>query len=379
MQIFNSRSLLYLLIMMIGVSCVKDPQDIPPGLTSDPVFGMTAQFGNQTIDLDAGVSQWTFVPVVREADSILVYSSVLSQDACIDQCPSSWTFNFYQATDPAVNEEEKFTNTINAGPIGLAPSDSERDSFNISISTHPDLFMNGVSYWEDLENSTLTYVSELNKTVGSTETFDACFQSSVYAGCQYNQCVHFKPATLIPCLLHIEAVVESGRYVVMTAVAEGTPPFKYEWADGPSEASEVVSVGTSMQDIYADVTVTDANGNRAELAQTVRFQDSIVDVCYFPINMTSTPFTDYSAALAAGDVEIIYRDTDGSEWRSTHAEQPAESNMQIKEVSYYGLSPNGLPTYKTSLSVHIQLTNSSTGESRWFDSDDIVLPLAHPE
>jgi hypothetical protein len=44
MQIFNSRSLLPLLIIMIGVACVKDPQDIPPGLTSDPVFGMSGQF-----------------------------------------------------------------------------------------------------------------------------------------------------------------------------------------------------------------------------------------------------------------------------------------------------------------------------------------------
>ena len=379
MQIFKTRSLLSLLIAMIGVACVKDPQDIPPGLTSDPVFGMTAQFGNQTINLDAGVSQWTFVPVVNEADSILVYTSVLSQNGCVDQCASSWTFNFYQATDVASNEDEKFNNTVHEGPIDLALSDQERDSFSIAISTNPVLFMNGVSYWEDQENSDLTYASELNKTVGSNETFDACFQSSVYAGCQYNQCVHFKPASLVPCLVHIEAVVESGRYVVMTAVPEGTPPFKIEWADGPSDASEVVAVGEMMQDIYADVTVTDGNGNSTELAQTVRFQDSIVDVCYFPINLASTPFTDYSAALAAGDVEIIYRDTDGNEWRSTHSVQPAESIVQIKDVSYYGPSPTGLPTYKTSLAVHVQLTNPSTGESRWFDSDDLVMPLAHPE
>ena len=59
----------------------------------------------------------------------------------------------------------------------------------------------------------------------------------------------------------------------------------------------------------------DANGNVAELAQTIRVQDSIVDVCYYPINIASTPFTDLSADLAAGDVEIIYIDGDGVEWK----------------------------------------------------------------
>jgi hypothetical protein len=379
MQIFNSRSLLALMIAMIGVACVKDPQDIPPGLTSDAVFGMTGQFGNQAINLDAGIDQWTFNPIVREADSILIYSSVLSQNGCIDQCPSSWTFNFYQAEGSSLNEAEKFNNTIKKGPVDFVLADAERDSFRVSVSTHPDLFMNGVSFWQNPGGSNVTYTNEFKETVGSNDVFDACFQSVVYAGCQYNQCIYFKPATLVPCLVHIEATVESGRYVVLTAVPEGTPPFHIQWQDGPSTSTQVVAAANLIQDIYADVTVTDANGNRAELVQTVRLQDSIVDACYYPINMVSTPFTDYAASLAAGDVEIIYRDANGEEWKSTKGVQPAESNMQIQDVSYYGIAPSGLPAYKTSLSVHVLLTNASTGESRWFDADDVVLPLAHPE
>lgn len=379
MQIFDSRSLLSLLIVMIGVACVKDPQDIPPGLTSDPVFGMTGQFGNQNIDIDAGVSQWTFVPVVSEVDSVQVYSSVLSQNACMNNCPSSWTFNFYQASGPVTNEQDKFNTTIHDGPVDFVLADSQRDSFNISISTHPDLFMHGVSFWQDPDSNDVIYENELNETVGSHQVFDACFQSVVYAGCQYQQCVYFKPSTLIPCLVHIEARVENGNYVVLTAVPEGTPPFHIEWEDGPSTSSLVVAVSNLVHDIHADVTVTDANGNRAELVQTVRLQDSIIDACYYPINITSTPFTNHSSALASGNVEVVHIDNNGEEWRSTKTEQPSDAFLQILEVIYYDIAPSGLPAYKTSLSIHVLLTNTTTGESQWFTSDNVVLPLSHPE
>jgi hypothetical protein len=379
MQIFNSRSLLPLLIIMIGVACVKDPQDIPPGLTSDPVFGMVGQFGNQTIDLDAGVNQWTFVPVVNELDSLHVYTAVLSQDGCVNQCPNSWTFNFYQALSVAIDEEEKFKNTIQEGPVDFVLADTERDSFQVSISTHPDLFANGDSYWGDPSGEKIIYSNEYNQTVGSEDFFNACFQSVVYAGCQYNQCVYFKPSTLIPCIAHIEAELEEGRYLVLKAVAQGTPPFQVYWTDGPTSSTEVVALGNSTQDVYAAVTIIDANGNRSELAQTIRVQDIYVDACYYPINIVSTPFTDLSAELAAGDVEIIYIDGDGVEWKSTQGAQTSESSMLIHEVGYYGVAPSGLPAHKVDLSVKVLLTNVSTGESRWFESSNVVLPLSHPE
>ncbi len=378
MQIFNKRSLLPVLIAMMGLACVKDPQDIPPGLTTDPAFGMTAHFGNQPIHIDAGVDQWTFVPLVLDFDSIAIYSAVLSQNACIEQCPSSWTFNFYQAQGTTVNEEEKFKNTVHEGPVDFVLADTERDSFQVSISTHPDLFMNGLSFWQNPASDEVIYSNEYDETVGSNDIFNVCFQSTVFAGCQYNQCVYFKPSTLIPCLIHIEASVQNGRYIVLTAVPDGTPPYQIQWADGPSGSTIVVAAATPTQNIFANVSVTDANGNHAQLAQTIRLQDSIVDACYYPINIVSTPYTDHSLALAAGDVEISYMDGDGEVWSSTRGMQPEESYLQIHEVGYYELAPSGLPAYKTSLSFHVLLTNSATGESRWFDSDNAVIPLSHP-
>ncbi|HEX5112677.1 MAG TPA: hypothetical protein VFV79_07510, partial [Saprospiraceae bacterium] len=200
MQISKTRSLLPLLMMVIISACVKDPQDIPPNVTSDPEFGMSAQFGNQAVDIDAGIGGWTIVPVVNQVDSFKVYTAVIGQDGCTDQCLSSWTFNFYQEKTNSLSEKDKFLNTVKEGPVDFVISDAERDSFIVSIATHPDLFMNGVSYWEDPGSSNFIYTSEFAQNVGTNETFGACFQSIIYAGCQYNQCVYFKPATMVPCI-----------------------------------------------------------------------------------------------------------------------------------------------------------------------------------
>jgi hypothetical protein len=64
---------------------------------------------------------------------------------------------------------------------------------------------------------------------------------------------------------------------------------------------------------------------------------------------------------------------------NTAGAQTSESSMLIHEVGYYGFAPSGLPAYKVDLSVKVLLTNASTGESQWFESQDVVLPLSHPE
>jgi hypothetical protein len=376
---YKSRSALAVLICMMGLSCVKDPQDIPSGLDGNPVFGLHGQFGSDQIHQDAGIDLWTFVPTIEQGDSLYIYSSTLSMDRCLDNCPSSWTFNVYQNVSSLQGQEEKFLNTVKPGPIDFVLSDVERESYVVTVGTHPDLFMNGVSFWEDLNNPDTTYASTLVSTVSYQEGFNACFQSAVYAGCQYQQCIHFDPSTGVPCTVHIEAqvVLDSGRYVILTAKPDGVGPFQIQWADGPTSSSVVIPIQNLTTDIAVDVTVTDINGNSTELLQNVRLQDGIVDVCYYPISVSSTTLTDYSTALAAGDLEVIHIDEAGAQWRSTGAIQPAESFAQVNSVDYFSLSPGGFPAYKVSLSLKVLLTNVDTGESRWFETSDLTLPLGH--
>lgn len=374
----NFVSIGALLLAMVITSCVKDPQDIPAGFSSDPVFGLTGTLDGEAIVIEAGTENWTALPIVVQRDSLQVYTSVLSIDGCLDQCSPSWTFSFYQSvpvdSDPAI----AFSNTIQAGPKEFVLSDLEVDSFNISLTTHPGLFMSGYSYWEDLNGPTTTFLHEFGSVVGYQENIDVCFQSLAYTGCQYSQCIHFDPTTLVPCLISIEPKLETPDYVSLTVRPEGTPPFQVEWFNESTSSTIVVPVQGGVAQIYAGVQVTDALGNRSQLSQTIRVQDLAVDACYFPITLLSTPIENSSTSIVANRAEISYRDQDGVLWSSSLGVQPGNSKIYIDQVSTYGLSPDNQQAFLVDLAITAQLFNEVTGKSRLFQTQKLSIPLSHP-
>ncbi len=370
--------ILSLLLIVLIISCVKDPQDIPPGFTGDPVFGLTADLEGTPLKIEAGKENWTSLPLAVLKDSLQVYTAVFSLDGCLDQCTPSWTFSFYQdvpiVNDPAV----AFSNTIQTGSKEFVLSALEVDSFDISLTTHPGLFMSGYSYWEDLNGPTTTFLHEFGSVIGYQENIDVCFQSLAYTGCQYTQCIHFDPTTLVPCLIAIEPRLETPNYVSLSVRPEGTPPFQIEWFNEDTSFSIVIPVQDSVVEIYAGVTVTDALGNRSQLSQTIRVQDSAVDACYFPITLLSSPIENNSSSIVANRAEISYRDQDGVLWSSSLGVQPGNSKIFIDQVSTYGLSPDNQQTFLVDLSITAQLFNEITGKSRLFQTQRLSIPLSHP-
>ena len=89
--------------------------------------------------------------------------------------------------------------------------------------------MSGYSYWEDLNGPTTTFFHEFGSVIGYQENIDVCFQSLAYTGCQYTQCIHFDPTTLVPCLISIEPKLETSNYISLSVRPEGTAPFQIEW------------------------------------------------------------------------------------------------------------------------------------------------------
>ncbi|MDZ4748443.1 MAG: hypothetical protein SH808_08125 [Saprospiraceae bacterium] len=370
--------ILSLLLAVLIVSCVKDPQDIPSGFSGDPVFGMTAIFEGGSVKIEAGKEDWTSLPLNLQKDSLQVYTSIFSMNGCLDQCSPSWTFSFYQAVPVANDPVVAFSNTIQTGSKDFVLSDLEVDSFDISLTTHPGLFMSGYSYWEDLNGPTTTFFHAFGSVVGYQENIDVCFQSLAYTGCQYTQCIHFDPTTLVPCLISIEPKLENPNYVSLSVRPQGTPPFQIEWFNESTSSTIVIPVQDSTAEIYASLNVTDALGNRSHLSQTIRVQDLAVDACYFPITLLSTPIENSSPAVVANRAEISYRDEEGVLWSSSFGVQPGDSKMLIDQISAYGLSPDNLQTYLVDLSITAQLFNEITGESRLFQSQRLSIPLTHP-
>jgi hypothetical protein len=366
-----------LLFVMLIVSCVKDPQDIPSGLTDDPVFGLSGVFGNQSINIDAGRDGWTVQPFTEQADSNIAYSTIFSLDKCIQDCAPSYRFKIFRAWPADADPAKGFLQTIVPGDIELVPSEEERAGFHISLSTHPGLFMSGYSYWEDL-NGPVTFLDSYTSTLGYNEKLNVCFESLAFTGCTYSQCIFFEPSTLIPCLAYIEAGLENFRYLRLTVRPQGTPPFTFDWSDGFHSSSILMPVQDSLSEVFASVTVTDANGNRTALNQTIRIQNGIVDACYFPIELESQPIFDHSPFLTGGKMEISYSDADGETWSSSAGIQDPGSYISIAQVDNYGLSPLDQQTYKAVISLSVQLYNQSTGEARNLVLQNASIPFSHP-
>jgi len=373
------RGLFFMLILFGSTfSCVKDPQDIPPGLTGDSTFGMSASLGNETVSIDAGVNGWTMLPVVEPHDSLLAYTAVFSKDGCLDKCSPSWTFRFYQSVPVADDPSTAFNNSIRLGEKEFILSDQERDSFTVSLTTDPGLFMSGYSFWKDLNGPSNTFDNEYQSVLGYQQTVNVCFQSLAYTGCQYSQCIYFDPPTQVPCLLSIEPILENPRYMSLNLKAQGTPPFTVEWFNGSSSSSIIIQLQDTVVDIHAGVTVTDALGNRSQLSQTIRLQNGNVDPCYFPVSLTSVPSENTSILADADRVEILYTDADGVVWRSSAGVQPFQSKVIIEEIGNYGLSPSSQPAYVVGLSVNAYLFDAVTGNSKYFTTEHLNVALSHP-
>lgn len=368
---------LALLASLFWVGCVKDPQDIPTGFIDNPVFGLSGSFDGQALNLDAGNGGWTVQPIVTDEDSSIVYTSVFSKDGCTQQCKPSWEFRFYGSHPSSSNAEADFLQTIKSGSKDFVLSHKERDSFEITLNTQSGLFMSGYSHWENLNGSVTTLNEQFQDVVGYGQFLNVCFQSLAYTGCQYNQCIYFNPSTLVPCLASIQAKYEDSTTVSLTIKPEsGTPPFQVQWFDETSASSILLHHEDSKAEFFVNVLLTDALGNRSELHQTVRVQDSIIDACYFPISLVSTPVPDFSPLYFKDKVEIIYTDENGIEWSTTSGIQPGTSFLNIGNVDFFGLSPANQPAYKTTLNLSVNLFNAA-GDAKLLEAQDMTIALSH--
>jgi hypothetical protein len=340
---------------------------------------MVADFGNESVAIEAGKNQWTMLPSILQDDSAVVYSAVFSQNGCLPDCSPSWTFRFYQDGSNNNNPIQEFNSTIATGEKAFVLSDLQRDSFLVTLTTHPGLFMSGYSYWEDLNNPNTSFFHEFESTVGYQENINVCFQSLAFTGCQYKQCIYFDPVTEVPCLAYIEPIIESPRYISLNVRPEGTPPFDIRWFNEETTSSIVIPMqDSSLAEIYASVSITDALGNRSDLYQTIRIQNGNVDACYFPIVLSSIPINSSSEAINAGRVEIIYRDANGVEWKSTGGIQPGDAQFTIEQISNYGPSHLAMTAYIVELQVNAELINKATGDSRSFKTERLTVALGHP-
>lgn len=375
----KDKLLIFLLSAILLAGCVKDIQDIPESLTHNPVFKMQVSIDQQILNIEAGTNGWIMQPSVYQADSNVVYSSLFAQEGCPDDCGPSFEFNFYRTMLFTENSAEDFENTIRNGNKDYVLSDAERLSYDIFLSTHPALFMSGYSQWNDLNLPGTSNELVYQCNIGYGQDLHVCFESVAISGCQYSQCIRFDPATITPCLSYIIPKIISPNFISLTAVPQGTPPFKFQWYGDSIDLNSTVilPLQDSMTEVFANVVVTDARGNRSALKQVIRISNGNSDPCYFPIHLESIPFTRMNAVDFADKVEISYRDEDGVEWRSIAGVQTPQSQFLIHQLSYFDDTHDGIPAYKTEVSFNADMYNTLTGEVRRLSTENAVIAVGY--
>lgn len=368
--------IIFLFSFILITGCVNDPQDIPSGMTTDPVFKVDGLVGNQALNFKAGIDNWTAIPGISFIDSNLVYTSIFSVDGCVTNCSPSLQFNFYRDIPFTNGGISDFEQTIKPGPIEIIQPSYESDSFNITLSTHPGLFMSGFSYWADSNTQGTGFMPQFESLLGNQEHLNVCFHSLAYTGCNYEQCISFDPSTLVPCIARIEAGIESYSHVRLTVHPEGTAPFRFLWTNGDTTQNTLMPLQGNVYEIFAGVKVIDGNGNYAQLNQTIRIQNNIVDACFFPISLISEQVNNLSPFINAGKIEIIYTDTNSVVWKSGNGIQPIASSVGIQNIEYYGLSPAQQQAYTIELKATVTLFNTS-GDSMVLVLDEATIPLSY--
>ena len=362
--------------LLVG-GCVNDPQDIPGTSETDPIFGFTGSFGPQEINIHAGVDRWTMVPVASVLDGNGVYTGVFSEDGCLEACSPEIRFDFYQAVPGTGSAASDFNMTIRPGQREYVNGNLPADSFLVNFSTHPGLFMSGYSYWENQNAPPLAFTPTYGHAVGGQSALEVCFESFQFTGCQYSQCVYFKPLTGTPCLAYIEAAWLDTGFVKLTVRPRGNGPFAYEWYHGQTTQSILVPIQTDMIDVLAGVTVRDSAGNSATINQLVRVQEGFIDPCFFPIDIQTEAIpADYGTAYA-DKTAVRMIDAAGHEWSSAAVDQPSDAYFEILSVTPYADSPAGAPAYTVEIAMRALLQDPATGETRWLQTERSTIALSH--
>lgn len=368
-----------IVLVFVLSSCVKDPKDIPGGFNEDSVFRLKAYFGSDSLNVDAGSQAWTMLPMTTSEEGQFTFNSVFSKNGCLENCTPSIKFTFFQSTSSGQNAPENiFNETIKPGLKEFVLPGEVTDSFHLSFSTHPGLFMNGLSYWENTNMPPVSFFPVYQNQVGPNDGVEVCFQSFQYTGCQYSQCMTYIPSTQQPCIAYIEPVLENDRFIRLTARVSGTPPFQYFWEYGDSTQTSFIPVTPLVNEVHASVYIVDGAGNSTHLSQLIKISDMVVDPCYFPIdiNTESVPI-DFENGFANKAI-ICVTDSSGENWCSNGVEQTAVSSLAIHSIEEYLNSPNGEESYLVSLSGNIILENELTGETKLFAISDAVISLSHP-
>ena len=365
-------TMLAFLLVFCAISCVNDPQDIPPGLQTNPVFYADVILGQESLHLSAGDDGYTMkTEHFVDGEGITHYVATFASESCPQlPCPEFEIEFFDHQVISHPESGVEYTFLTGTKEYYNAEQDGTLD---ITFFLVQDGFGPSVSFWTTSGDSMPLTSSEIHLTAQPDEYVDLCFHRFGNSDCNGFASYCFHTLASSPFLGLLKADRSYGDHILVEMVLQGNPPFSYTWMNGattpfiliPAKEGEEFGVG---------VVVMDAAGSRIEITQTIRIQNGLTKMCggtpQFVYSIADAPFTQFSTVI------VRYTDRNGMAYSSAHGLQ-TDGLFEILSISDFDESPEGFATKQIELAIAATLYSPDGTQEIDLTSGNTVVAVSY--
>lgn len=368
-------TVLFTLSLSLLCGCVRDPQDIPPAFTENPVFFVHYNTDGADRDIAAGIGDYVLnTQHATAANGVVQYTAIFVKENCTPPCGPSLEFGFWDYG--AVVDAQS--------GAGLTFTPGEKEFYDRTADTRVHLefsIQEGVSplgsaFWA-MSGNNLDASQPVIVEAAPDDTVDVCFNSvsAVHPGgetCVASYCFHMQANA--PCIGWLKAEKTIGNYVLIEPVMQGTAPYSYSWMNGSTAPFILLSIPNG-ESRGIRLTTRDAQDCSVSISRTIHMHEGRPELCPanpgFSYHLTQAVFDQFST------VEIIYTDADGQRYTSAHPGLPADAMFEIQKVEPFITSPEGFPTLRLTCRAECTLQRVDGEEQLGLTIEEMVIAVSY--
>lgn len=387
------RELKIILILTIGSVFACKKVETPPSSANNPIFGITANLGSDSLKIDAGKADYyLFTSFETDANNVRSFVGTFAKIDCLDECQDTFRIKIRDAQALPQNSG----NINDALFVGSYDFKNNDPAFSVEIDTIYSYSATFNASASIISNSGNT---EYNWTIGGEEFME---NNPIFPYEFDNQPNEILPVKLTLKSGGIETVqsanlafsMDSLEKVCFTQIAMqpasgalsafligGQQPLSYQWSDG-STFSSIQQPDT----LFYSVTVTDVNGCQGISSISLENPNNgvIASQAMFSVAATADfeeiPDTTFiSDPLQLSTVTIEYVDENGVFYSSELDNQPANAAFQILSVDDFDNNENGEKTKQLEVEFNCILGSEAALPSLQLTDGRGKIAVAYPD
>ena len=343
-------TLRYILLGLTGLlSLTCNKIELPLNPIETPIFEMKATFGNQPVNLAAGIDGLELdTRFFAENLDVLILQGELKKKNCIPPCPTSLRVSLRQ-------DHREFL--ANSG-AGLSPGrrtiyHEGRDSFLVHAKSFSQLSNNGRYDYKwtvnekkvaDKEVVSFPFNPQIKNTV--------CLYVSHPDGSNASQCqvIDYSLKDSFPGLkVSIEPQYNQTRGWTLVPKIRGTGPFKFKWDN--KSADPVLELDPKQASSHC-ITVLDARGNAASACVDFNPEGKIKCRADFDLTADVARLKEWTQFNTA---DMVFVNDRGERFLSSVMTQPSNATFEILEVTPFEENALQQPTRKLRIRFDLML------------------------